>query len=289
MTKALKPLCLSVVLLLLSLMVMSSPVLAEDGKLFMVDVYNSQIHELDPSTGAILNTIPTPETTGEADGLAYGNGRMFFTVWGETIYELSPSTGEVLNQFPGPALDIDALAFSCDSLYALEFVESTIHVLNPNTGSPVATLDPPVFLIGGGTFAGTRNSLFFTDFDTDPDTIYELNPQNGAVLNSFLAPVDSGNLLGLGFSSSRNTLFLADEDNLMIYEVNPNNGNIINFFEQPEGARASALAADECVVTPPTSVIVGGEIASESQAIILAPFIMLSVIILAQGYIPDTP
>jgi PKD repeat protein len=71
------------------------------GKLFMVDGYNSTIYELDPSTGAVLNTISTPTATdGGGDGLAYGNGRMFFsTIGSDTIYEIDPSDGDIINQF----------------------------------------------------------------------------------------------------------------------------------------------------------------------------------------------
>jgi len=72
--------------------------------------------------------------------------------------------------------------------------------------------------------------------ESEPTAIYEIDAETGAVLNSFSAPVGSGyGLYGLGFSSSRNTLFLGFYDN-MIYEVDPDDGTVINSFQGPEGA-----------------------------------------------------
>jgi ELWxxDGT repeat protein len=316
-------------------------------------------------------------------------------------------------------IEIDALGFSGDALYALEYGENaTIHVLDPDTGANITTLQPGIALVGGLTFAGTRDSLFvsnsggeqlpsfgmtdqgFEDGDfagwavytgsngtasvettwgspnatnysansgdyfavlrngdwnvdtyisqnftvdageivegwaffstnedyadepyidecsvdimdgstlvdrvffadtydanwpdtpwtywsweanstgtytlvarvvnigdsigpsymgldipeSEPTTVYEINATTGAVLNSFPGPVGSGDdLYGLGFSSSRNTLFLGFYESNMIYEVDPDDGTVINSFAGPEGAAVSALAADECGVGP---------------------------------------
>jgi len=252
------------------------------SKLFMVNGYNEEggpevapsqlpegeIFELDPDTGALLNTIPTPiDTDGGGDGLAYGNGRMFFTtIDTDTIYEIDPSDGSVINSFTGPVAggeeSIDALGFSCDKLYALQYgFEPTIHVLNPDTGETITTLSPEVYLVGGGTFAGTRGSLFFSGEEyieeegevgveqIEGSIIYEIDADTGDVLNWFYAPPapeEDSSLYGLGFSSSRNTLFIGFFNSNMIYEVDPDDGTVINSFEGPEGAAISALAADEC-------------------------------------------
>jgi hypothetical protein len=216
----------------------------------------NEIVELDPDTGAVLNIIPTPiDTDGGGDGLAYGNGRMFFTtIDTDTIYEIDPSDGSVVNYFTGPVAGgeegIDALGFSCDKLYALEYgPEPTIHILNPDTGATTGNLSPSVYLVGGGTFAGTRDSLFFSGDYEETELIYEINADTGAVINSFSPPVEGeeDGLYGLGFSSSRNTLFVGYYDSNMVYEVDPDDGTVINSFLGPEGAAISALAADEFV------------------------------------------
>jgi PKD repeat protein len=393
------------------------------GRLFMVDCDSSQIYELDPATGAVVNNFSTPVPAGECDGLAYGNGRMFYVCCNATIYEIDPSDGEILHQFTGlEEASLDALGFSGDRLYALEYSDyPTIHVLDPDSGANITILEPGIPLIGGLTFAGARGSLFVSNdgggetpsfgmtdkgfefgnftgwnvytpsggstsvvtswdspnstnytaasgdwfallqngaqnestyisqnftidagdiiqgwafFSTgedygdepyidecsvdimdgatlvdrvfyadtydpnwpdtpwtywsweapsagnytllarvvnigdgdvpsyvgldvaeeEPNTIYEIDAETGEVLNSFSAPAGSGGgLLGLGFSSSRNTLFLGFEEYDMIYEVDPDTGYVINSFAGPEGAAISALAADECgALIPPT-------------------------------------
>ena len=277
--KRLLPLILSAILAFSLIPVASSPVLAVNGtgRLFMVnggwdEGPASEILELDPDTGAVLSTIPTPiATDGGGDGLAYGNGRMFFTtIDTNTIYEIDPSDGGVINSFtvPGTYDGIDALGFDGQKLYALEYGEEpTIHVLDPDTGASVTTLSPTVYLIGGGTFAGTRNSLFFTgDDESGFSVIFEICATTGAVMNSFAPPAEVYLLYGLGFSSSRNTLFLGAYEDNMIYELDPDDGTIINSFSGPEGAAISALAADE---PRPTDTVVPSMAAPNIAELIL--------------------
>ena len=88
----------------------------------------------------------------------------------------------------------------------------------------------------------------------NPITVYEIDAETGEVLNSLLAPIGSGyGLYGLGFSSSRNTLFLGFYESNIIYEVDPDTGEVINSFAGPEGAAISALAADEPGAFVPTA------------------------------------
>jgi ELWxxDGT repeat protein len=179
------------------------------AKLFMVDGNSSTIYELDPSTGAVLNAIPTPTATdGGGDGLAYGNGRMFFsTIGSDTIYEIDPSDGETLNQFAGPVTmeGIDALGFSGDKLYALGYGENaTIHVLDPDTGATITVLEPAIPLVGGLTFAGTRDSLF--------------------VSNSGGGPVPSFGMTNQGFEAGNFTGWNVDTGS-------SGNASVVTFFE----------------------------------------------------------
>src|SRR5687767_9175552 len=58
------------------------------------------IHELNPTTGVVLNTIPAPEpTTNGANGLAFDGSRLFFINGGgsDRLYELNPNTGAVID------------------------------------------------------------------------------------------------------------------------------------------------------------------------------------------------
>src|SRR5687767_13888816 len=58
------------------------------------------IHELNPTTGAVVNTIPAPEaTTNGVNGLAFDGSRLFFINGGgsDRLYELNPNTGAVID------------------------------------------------------------------------------------------------------------------------------------------------------------------------------------------------
>jgi len=123
-------------------------VLLVDGKLFMVDGGNSTIYELDPSTGAVLNTIPTPiATDGGGDGLAYGDGRMFFTtIDTNIIYEIDPSTGEIINRL-GPESKVavyaaDTAPYTADVQAKLTSTGlfSQVDAFLVESGDPVPTL-----------------------------------------------------------------------------------------------------------------------------------------------------
>jgi outer membrane protein assembly factor BamB len=226
-------------------------VLAAEGRLFMVCYNTSQIHELDPDTGVILNSFPTPEPClGEA-GLAYGEGRMFFIngLGTNTVYEISPEDGTPINSFAAPpgAGPINGLGFSGDRLFALDPTNLLMQVLNPNTGEFITAYSIPVFAGGGGcSFAGTRGSFFCSDYNTfpDPNPIWEFDAITGDGLGLFNAP-ELTVIWGLGFSCSRQTLFLGDIVGYRIYEVNPDNGDVINSFYSPCGVFIGALAADE--------------------------------------------
>jgi hypothetical protein len=265
------PLC---IVLFISLAIVADASAA--GRLFRTNEPTSMIEELNPDTGALINSFAAPVPLSAdgpigCSGLAFANNRLFFENCGSSIYELNPSTGAVLTSFPNPSPDVDGLGFSGTELYVQEYIAvsgdrgdaspvassyarvsvnsaspnqvgGAIYVLNPNTGALVRTLYPGIEIIGGLTYAGGRNTLFTANAATG--MIYELNVSTGAVMNSFAAPVI--NIYGVGYSFSRETLFLGDNGSspMTVYEVNPDTGAVINTLPV---APNWGLAADENV------------------------------------------
>ncbi|MFC1993621.1 YncE family protein [Chloroflexota bacterium] len=299
MTKLSGYICLAVVLLLPLTMFWGTDVLAEGGpnglpsggRLFVVDGDpDSYILELDPSTGAVLNGFPTPVFVSleGLEGLAYCNGRMFFVTTpgdapfgAETIYEINPETGAVINSFPAPPNDgIDALGLSTDRLFASDFQANTILVLNPDNGALMTSFSELPPLSGGGTFAGVSEGAALLFTDVEEEVIFVLDASNGELLDVIPFPEGVHDVYGLGFSASRNTLFLGEADGPdTIYEVSPVDG-FINSFPNPPGVHISAMAADECV-TP--SEPVGGELYPVNKLSILAPFLTLALLLALGG------
>lgn len=252
------------------------------GRLFHTNEPVGTIEELNPDTGAVINSYPTPTPIGDGcSGLAFANNRLFFQDCGSSIFELNPATGAVINSFPSPSPWIDGLGFSGTELYlqdysgegpagpagklnravsygvspgerispsAVQPVGGLIYVINPNTGALTRVLTPGVFLYGGLTYAGGRNTLFASDVASD--TIYEIHALTGEVVNAFAAP--AAGIFGLGYSMSRETLFLGDigANSKTIYEVNPDTGAIIRTL--PVAPNWSIAADENNVAAVPT-------------------------------------
>lgn len=252
------------------------------GRLFHTNEPVGTIEELNPDTGAVINSYPTPTPIGDGcSGLAFANNRLFFQDCGSSIFELNPATGAVINSFPSPSPTIDGLGFSGALLYLQDYAGGgaakkaaklnratpygvasgervspsavapaggLIYVINPDTGATIRVLTPGVFLYGGLTFAGGRNTLFASDVDAG--MVYEIDPFTGAVKNSFAAPV--AGIFGLGYSFSRRTLFLGDvgANNNTIYEVNPDTGAVIHTL--PVAPNWSLAADENGTTTVPT-------------------------------------
>jgi len=184
------------------------------------------IYEIDPNNGDILNSFSTPVASyGGPVGLAFSGEYLFFSDPFVTpdIYVLDAENGGVITSYPAPSLDIDGLAFIEPYLYVMNYSNSVIYVLDSQNGSIINTIYPPTFI--GGGIDGGNGRLFASDFSMN---IYELNPANGSIINSFSSvnPV-----YGLGFTGER--LFAADGLST-IDEYDPDTGNFVGSFSSLE-------------------------------------------------------
>ena len=214
-------------------------------RLFVVNGSGGTILEIEPITGAVLNTIPAPEPTSDGpDGLAFDGGSLFFVngFGSNNIYELNPATGEVRNSFPAPNGSLDALAHSGISLFGLDFNSNTIFEMDPTTGTVLNSFTPPVFLVGGITFGGARGTLFVTEGFS---FIHELDAFTGAVINSFPAPL--GDILGLGYSDNFKVLFAGSAGGT-VFLLNPDTGEVLDSIRV--AGTLSAVAGDEFRIFP---------------------------------------
>ena len=75
-----------------------------DGQyLWCADGGTIRIYKLDPTTGAILDSIPGPGTGASCEGLAWMNDTLWNTNWSnDTIWWLDPLSGAIWGQFPAP-------------------------------------------------------------------------------------------------------------------------------------------------------------------------------------------
>ncbi len=167
----------------------------EGGRMF--GATGSQIVEIDLNSGNLINSFNAPASISEGPtGLAFSGTKLYFTDSYTTydIFVVDPSNGATLNSYPAPSTSIDALAYVDNKLYALDYGASLIYELNPEDGTVLRTINPPV-PVGGGIDGGSGR-LFASYFDI---MVYELSLTDGSIINSFV-PVNP--VLGLGITNN---------------------------------------------------------------------------------------
>ena len=151
----------------------------------------STICELNPSTGAVINSFaaPTPIVDEGWQGLALGPNSLFYIDGSpsgpHTLYELNRDTGAVIHSDIVDAaapVPIDGLGYLNGKVYIQPSATNELWVWDPTNHVALTPLTVPVTVYGGLTGAADRNVLYATDVDGNID---ELNPATGALLASF--------------------------------------------------------------------------------------------------------
>ncbi len=177
------------------------------SRLFVVAADGSNtIVEIDPVTGAHLNSFAAPEPVSAGpDGLAFDGTTLYFLngFGTDTLYELDPATGSVLDSTPitTGSGNYSGLAVLNGLVYIEDFANNDILVFDPTTNSVVNVLDidgvnPGVTL--SGELAGI----------TDPDRliatrasgleVFEIDPTTGQVVSSFApSTANAGRYIGV--------------------------------------------------------------------------------------------
>lgn len=152
-----------------------------------------QILELDPATGQVMHSIPAPKALGPINaaaqiGLAFAGGNLFVLdgAGSNLLFELDPDTGAIVDQDLITAIDeVDGLALIGAIAYIQDHAADKIIAFDTVTDVVLATFSPGVNLLGGFAAAKNPPALLAVVDGSGPDTIVELNPQTGAVTNSF--------------------------------------------------------------------------------------------------------
>ncbi len=187
------------------------------------------IYELEPLSGAILNSFPTPnvpQTDPYGVNLAFDGDSLWYVAglpFGDNhIYKLDPDDGTVLenNEFPGAPL-FTGLARVGQELFASD---GEIHVYDAvDPSHPLLRTLPVPDLLGvglaGNNSAGTLYSVSQGFFSSG--TLYELDAENGQVVRA----VPTGSQLNeQGLAIVGDELFVSET-------VSPNGPNQIAVFD----------------------------------------------------------
>ena len=164
------------------------------SRLFVKDVFDNNILEVDPVTGATLNILPMPITSaanfGFNNGMAYDGTNLWLLAGGinnDQVYQLDGDTGVVkdIHRLGGTS-GWDGLGWLNGRLYALDnFIDNKITVYDPKLRRVVDTLN--VGTLNGinvsGGLAGITGPDRLIVTSTFGDEMYEINPVSGLVTN----------------------------------------------------------------------------------------------------------
>ncbi|NNE68926.1 MAG: tandem-95 repeat protein [Rhodothermales bacterium] len=231
--------------------------------LFSVDSDTDLIYELDPYTGAVVRSFPTPVPShvpggGAPDGLAYDGTTLYYTsgnasetgmgysgLTNRTIFYIDPNTGFVFDTMALPAAAspgdmnqaIDALASDGTFLYANRPADGIIYKINPASKIWSAIPLSGVQKVGGMGYNVHDGYLYISDSTTD--TVHRIDPGTGASLGTWNYTPDGG-ILGIDFVFNKMFVSLHGSPT-EILEVSPLSGAVINRIPAP-GMRTAALA-----------------------------------------------
>lgn len=166
------------------------------NRLFVKDIFGTDILEVDPVTGAEINRLPMPITAGANfgfnNGLAYDGQFLWLLAGGignDQVYKLNAETGTVVDIHQlGGTTEWDGLASLNGLIYALDsFIENRIHVYDPIQRQVINTLN--VGTLNGVNISGGLTGITGPDrllaTSTFGDEIYEINPATGIVTARF--------------------------------------------------------------------------------------------------------
>ena len=115
---------------------------AFDGR-YLYQIADQRILKVDPQTGAVLCTIPTPK--GGGAGLAWGEGSLWIGQHRERkIHRLDPQTGDILSTIESNRF-VTGVTWVDDELWhaTWENEQSELRHVDPGTGEVVASLEMP--------------------------------------------------------------------------------------------------------------------------------------------------
>jgi len=158
----------------------------------------SQIVELNPATGGVVRTLPTPAGLASIlTGLAFDGQTLFFLTENDTLYRLNPDAGAILGSNVLPPRAYDGLAAMGGFLYALDSSIDDVLKLDPATGAVLGTFDlnavnstPPALNVWNalGEVPATNELISITTDALTYDNLVFVNAQTGAVTHGLAIP-----------------------------------------------------------------------------------------------------
>ncbi len=164
------------------------------------------------------------------DGLSddYPHQTLFYH---DNIFSSPKDTGDIIHSITNPSTYCQGLTWDGNYLWCSEILMGKLHQLDPLDGTVIKTIDAPGIHVEGITWDGT--SLWALNNNGGPyesNTLYEINPDDGAVISSFEI---EGAVWIHGIAWDGQFIWMNDFDTNEIYKVDPASGNIIKHINAP--------------------------------------------------------
>jgi len=169
--------------------------------LWAADWEEGLLYRLNPTTGAVLETVSSP--CAHPEGLA-SDGKLLYISDSEThrVLLFDPGSGLTVNSYLAPEESPKGLAFGGGSLWLLDDGADTIYEMVPADGTILNYYKAPHKTCRGLAHDGTR--LWVTD--RGKDELYAVRPSDGTVL--FLVKTDGA--FPIGLAAGNGSVWLSD-------------------------------------------------------------------------------
>lgn len=154
----------------------------ERKRLFVTDVFQDKIVELDPQSGAVLKTLPTPISSQIFNGLAFDGKTIYFlSNDNDILYWIDPDSGTILGQTTLPSGSYQELAYLNGLVYIRVMNSAFIKAFDPVTKTIVNTITvtgiPSAYIYYGlGEMTGP-DRILSRDLQSE---VFTIDPANGA-------------------------------------------------------------------------------------------------------------
>ncbi|TWW09482.1 peptidase S8, partial [Planctomyces bekefii] len=218
----------------------------------------SDVYELDPTTGASIRNFKTPASGGGAAGCAFDGKYIWFIVddASNNLYKIDAETGSVVDTFfvgSTSNTGFEGIAYLNGLIYLLDgFLTDDIVVYDPVLRTIVNVLNVDginggfgLDLSGGLAPNPARNSLYVSA--TFSDTIYEISAKSGLILpkpDGSYRMWQSGEYWEGGLATLRNELYVgatAGGNKIRVFDLD---GNYKRTIDQPFFFGLESLGGD---------------------------------------------
>lgn len=191
------------------------------------------------TNGLPSKCIPAPPPTNQFghNGLAWDGRHLWVASDSEDsagrgiIYQIDPEDGRIVTSFPTPGSFALDLTFDGQYLWNINISddnEQRLYQIDRNDGSVIRSIPSPSdnsVILSGLTWDG--RTLWVTQWSSSQpqdDVIHQIDPANGAVLNSFSAPYHEASLSKLAWDGAN--LWFVSAFNNGLFKLDPDDGEV---------------------------------------------------------------